>query len=81
MEMPPVSNVTPFPRNAIGWALAPVLGPWFQRMITSRAGRALPCATPSSAPKPSSCIFLSSSTSTLTPSLVSLCASLARLSG
>jgi len=66
MEMPPVSKHTPLPMKATG--CSPLLPP-FHRMITVRPGRAEPWATPSSAPIPSLVIALTSSTSTMTPSL------------
>ena len=80
IEMPPVSKVTPLPTKASG-ALFLARGLPFHCMTTSRGGRALPCATPSSALMPSFFICFSSSTSTSTPSVASFCASAARLSG
>ena len=66
MEMPPVSKQTPLPMKATG--CSPFFAP-FQRITTMRPGCVEPWATPSSAPMPSLVIALTSSTSTLTPSL------------
>ncbi len=56
MLMPPVSNVTPLPMNATGLPLTlrPLPEAPFHCMTTMRGSFALPCATPSNAPKPSS---------------------------
>ena len=55
MLMPPVSKVTPLPMNATGLPLAlrPLPEAPFHCITTMRGSFALPCATPSSAPKPS----------------------------
>ena len=61
MEIPPVSNVTPFPTRTTGLSSSPA--PWYRKTI-SFAGRALPCDTDSREFMPRS--FISSSSSTFT---------------
>ena len=61
MEMPPVSKVTPLPMKAIGLVVALAFLPLpppppdapSHCITTMRGSLSLPCATPSSAPKPS----------------------------
>ncbi len=73
MLMPPVSKVTPLPMNATGLPLLlrPLPEAPFHCITTMRGSLTLPCATPSSAPKPSRVISLGPSTSTFRPSSVS----------
>ncbi len=86
MLMPPVSNVTPLPMNAIGFAFA---APFFPLplpapchcMIATRGSCALPCDTPSSAPNPSFVSSLRPSTSTSSPSFSSASMRLANSGG
>ncbi len=74
MEMPPVSKVTPLPTKQIGRSvpgLRFVPPRPFQRITTIRASLALPCATPSIAPKLSLRSSFGPRTSTCTPSFSS----------
>ena len=65
IEMPPVSNVTPFPTSPR--CAFPLSFSGRYRSTTRHGGCALPIATPSSAPIPSSRIRASSSTSQSRP--------------
>ena len=72
MVMPPVSNVTPLPMNATGLSRLCLAAAVASHCITTMRGSfTLPCATPSSAPKPSFVISFGPSTSTFRPSRVS----------
>ncbi len=79
MEIPPESNVTPLPIKASG--ASSLLAAPFQRRITVRGSFALPCATPSSAPKPSFSMAARSSTSTSSPRLFKVVARSANSTG
>ena len=76
MEMPPESKVTPLPTKATGRPRPPD-----QRMTTSCGSRALPWATPKSAPMPSFSMRARPSTSTATPSFLSVRAWAASVTG
>ena len=65
IEMPPVSNVMPFPTSPSTGPRGAPAGSW--RMTISRGGSWLPRATPRSRPMPSCSMALSSSTSNVRP--------------